>query len=366
MPERNAYRYAEGAALLGVAVAVAALGLAGCNAASRADEAAAQDSAFVKLVNVEVAPIRASDFVGHIRITGEVEALRDVVVSAEESGVIERFYREKGSYLRKGEVLARIDDRLLRSQVKEAESQAALAAERFERYRRLWEEEKIGTEMDFLEAKYQADLEAARLESLRTRLERTRIAAPVSGVFDERYVDEGEMVAPGVPVARIVEVGRVKITGGVPERYAGTVAPGDTARVTLDVLSGRRFPGTLSYVGTAVDPDNRTFPIEVVMDNPDGRVKPHMVADLEIVNQRLPGAIVIPQDAVIRTEDGYQVFVAVERDGAAFAEARTVRLGPSSGDQTVIHEGLREGDRLIVRGHKKVDAGDRLRIVGGA
>jgi membrane fusion protein (multidrug efflux system) len=169
-----------------------------------------------------------------------------------------------------------------------------------------------------------------------------------------------------VPVARIVEVGRVKVTGGVPERYAGTVAPGDTAQVTLDALSGRRFPASLSYVGTAVDSGSRTFPIEVVMDNPDGRVKPHMVANVEIVNQRLPGAIVIPQDAVIRTEDGYQVFVAVERDGIAYAEARAVRLGPISDDRAVVHEGLSDGDRLVVRGQKMVDAGDRLRIVGGA
>jgi RND family efflux transporter MFP subunit len=345
---------------LGAAVALAT----GCGPSSGAGAAAAaQDTAFVKVVNVEVRPVERIDFTSYIRITGEVEALNDVTVSAEESGVIDEFLREKGDFVLKGDPLARIDDRVLRAQVEEAEAQANLAAERFERQRRLWEDEGIGSEMTFLEAKYEAELAAARLASLNARLDRTVIAAPVSGVFDERYVEAGEMVSPGVRVVRIVQVNRVKVTGGVPERFAGSVARGDTARIDFDLFPNRRFEGTIGFVGTTVDPQSRTFRIEVVMENPGRLIKPQMIANVQIADRRLDDAIVVPQASVIRTETGYQVYVAVDQNGTLLAEPRDVVLGPTHNNRTVIEEGLRAGERLIVRGQKMVDPGDRVRIV---
>jgi multidrug efflux pump subunit AcrA (membrane-fusion protein) len=103
-----------------------------------------------------------------------------------------------------------------------------------------------------------------------------------------------------------------------------------------------------------------------VMDNPGRVIKPHMVASVEIANRRLRDVFVVPQDAIQRTEDGYQVFVAVERDGSLYAEDRQVRLGPMYANRVVVEEGLSEGDRLIVRGQQLVDTGNRVRIVNEA
>lgn len=339
----------------------------GCSPSSQAGAAEQEeDGGFVKVVNVEVIPVAATRFTEAVRITGEVEAMHDVTLSAEEAGVVRRFYKEKGEVLRRGEPLAKIDDRVLRAQVEETAAQARLAAERYQRQRKLWEEEKIGTEMNYLEAKYQAELAAARLESLRARLDRTTIVAPITGIFDSRFVEAGEMVSPGTRVARLVAVDDLKVTGGVPERYAGRVTVGDSARIGFDLFPDRQFDGVIRYVGTAIDPDARTFPVEIVMENPGRVVKPQMIANLEIATQRLEGVIVVPQTAVVRTEDGYQVFVAVERGDAFVAESRPVRLGPSARDRTVIREGLSEGDRVIVRGQSMVDPGDRVRIVSPA
>jgi membrane fusion protein (multidrug efflux system) len=346
---------------------VAVLGLAavGCSPSSSASEAeAGQD--YTKTVNVEVAPVARTDFISYVRLTGEVEAMNDVTLSAEESGVIERFFLEKGHFVRVGDPIAKIRDNVLRAQVEEAVAAAELARERYERQRRLWEEEQIGSEIAYLEARYQADLQAARVTLLRERLERTTVSTPISGIFDERYVDAGEMVAPGTPVARVVEVDRVKVTGGVAERFAAAVNPGDTARISFDVLANQPFVGVLGYVGSVVDERNRTFPIEIVLDNPGRVIKPQMVASVEIANDRLRDVLVVPQDAIQRTEGGYQVFVAVERDGNIYAESRPVRLGPMYANRVVIEEGLSEGDRLIVRGQQLVEVGNRVRIVDQA
>ncbi len=332
-----------------------------CSPSSQASEADASE-AFATVVNVEVAGVEVTDFTAYIRLTGEVEALNDVTVSAEESGVVERFFLEKGEYVRVGTPIAKIDDRVLRAQVQEAAAAAQLADERFERQRQLWEDEQIGSEIAYLEAKYQAQLQAARHDFLQTRLDRTMIRAPISGIFDARYVDTGEMVAPGTQVARIVEVDQVKVTGGVPERFADVVHPGDSARITFEVIEGE-LGGLIGYVGSTVDPRNRTFPIEVVIDNPGRVIKPKMVANVLLANRGLRDVVVVPQSTIQRTEDGYEVFVVVERDGGLFAEARPVRVGPSYANSTVVSEGLAVGDRLIVRGHQLVEAGDRVRIV---
>lgn len=349
-------------ALLSLAL-LALAPVAACSPDSQASEVSAEDDAYVKVVNVEVEEIDSVGFTSYIRLTGEIEALEDVVVSAEESGVIQRYFVQKGDYVKRGAPLAKIDDDVLSAQVGEARASAQLAAERYERQRRLWEEEKIGSEIAFLETKYQAELQEARLKMLQARLDRTLIRAPLSGIFDERYAEAGEMVTSGTRVGRIVEVDRLKVNGGVPERFAHSVEVGDTARVTLAVLPGEELVGVIEYVGAAVDQQNRTFPIEVTIENPHRALKPRMVANIEIVDARLAGAVVVPQTAILRTEDGYQVFIVAESDGRLVAQARPVRVGPTHANRTVVNEGLKAGDRVIVRGQQLVEGGNRVKVV---
>ncbi len=138
---------------------------------------------------------------------------------------------------------------------------------------------------------------------------------------------------------------------------------GGSAVLDFDVLPGASIEGTIAFVGAAVDRQNRTFPIEILLENPDGRLKPQMVANVRVATERLQGVIVVPQDVVLRTEDGYQVFVVAEGPDGTLAEARAVALGPSFENEVVVASGLVAGDRLIVTGHQMVDAGDRVREV---
>jgi RND family efflux transporter MFP subunit len=317
-----------------------------------------------RIVNVVVTPVAESEFVDYVRVVGEVEALYDVTLSAEESGPVESFAVPKGSRVDRGELIAKLDDRVLAAQVREARETADLAQETYERQRRLWEEEHIGSEIAFLQSRSAAAAAAARLETLKARLENTEIRAPVAGVFDEKFVEEGEMVAAGTPVARVVSTGQMKITGGVPERFALDIVRGDSVTVTFDVLPGRRFRGRIRYVGTTVDAQNRTIPIEAVLPNPEGLIKSRMVANLEVERRRLRDVVVVSQDLVQRTEDGFQVFVVATVGNAPVALARRVWPGSSYANQVVIDSGLTVGDSLITSGHRLVDDGTRVRIVG--
>ncbi len=343
-------------------ITLAACGTDAANATAEEGDAA---DAYVKIVNVEVREIVSRDFTAYVRITGEAEAKEDVTVSAQEGGVILRFFSQKGKRLGRGAPIAKIDDEILAAQVDEARASAALARERYLRQKQLWEEERIGSEITFLQTRYQADEAAARLKQLEARLSRTTIRAPVAGVLDDRFVETGEIVSPGTPVARVIDTSGLEITGGVPERFGPTIEVGGQAVINFDVLAGRDFEGTIGYVGAAVDARSRTFPIEIVMDNPDGAVKPQMIANVRVATERLTDVVVVPQELVLRTELGYQVYVVGDAEGEPVAEARAVVLGPAFENEVVIESGLAPGELVVTKGHQLVDPGDRLALVGG-
>ncbi len=338
------------------------LGACGSESADASEDAAAA-SEYVKTVNVEASKVEAGAFTVFVRITGEAEAEHDITVSAEEGGRLVRFFTERGDRVGRGAPIAKIDDLILRAQVDEARASAELDRERYLRQKQLWEEEKIGSEITFLQTKAQADQANARLDLLQARLDRTTVRSPVAGIVDDRYVDAGEGVVPGTRIARVIDTRRLKITGGIPERFAPFIEAGGTAIITFDVLQGRPFEGEIRFVGEAIDPGNRTFPIEILMDNPDGAVKPQMIANVRVATERLENVVVIPQEVILRTELGYQVFVVSERDGSPVAEARSVVLGPTFENRAVVESGLEPGDLLVIRGHQQVDAGDHVQVV---
>ncbi len=388
---------AAGLALAAGLVLAAGLALGGCGAqeASESETAAAEEAAGGpgspgRTVNVEVEEVSTSSFTRTVRITGTAEANRDVRVSAEESGVIRELPVDQGARVREGQMVARIDDRVLRAQVEQARAQAELARENWERRKRLYEQDQAISELDYLRARYEAEEASARLRSLEERLARTRIEAPLGGILEERYVEVGTLVSSGTPVARIIDVDPVEIAGGVPERYAPEIETGAPATVRFDVLPDTSFDARLSFVGSSVDPENRTFRVELSLPNPGGVIKPEMVANVEVVRGTLPEAVVVPQGALVRREEGFVAFVvepasgaatgagpgvgaAAEAggkaeaggDGALVARARPVETGASRDGRVVIRSGLEPGDRLVVVGQGQVADGDRVRVVGG-
>lgn len=349
---------------LGLALVLATMA-AGCAAAGedRQSEQSARDNDGRRVINVEVTPVDRGAFTDSIRVAGSVEAYRDVTISADEGGAIRRYLVPRGARVSVGSVIAELDSGVLEAQVAEARAAAALAGEQFERQRRLWQDERIGTEIAFLRAKYDAEMADARLATLASRLERTKVRSPIDGVFDQKFLEAGEYAGVGDPVARVVTTNPIKVTAGIPERYAAFVRRADSARITFDVLPGREFYGRIAFVGTSVNEANRTFPIEVVIRNPEGLVKPQMIADLQVVRQRLDDVIVVPQTAVLRTEDGYQVVLADSADGRPVAKMHAVTVGPSYANQVVIESGLEPGARLITLGQQLVDDGSLIRVV---
>jgi membrane fusion protein (multidrug efflux system) len=326
------------------------------------DESTETDE-FVKIINVEVENLLPTAFEEFIRLTGTVKAEKDVILSAEESGRVVRFFVDKGDAVRRGAPIAKIDDAIMRATVVEAEAESALAAESYERQREVWEEGRIGTELAYLEKKRRAAQAASRLQVLRMRLAHTTVRSPFDGTIEARYIDAGEMASVGAPVVRVLSMNELKVEVGVPERFAPDVRVGTRVHIVFDVLGSVELEGRVRFAGNAVDPENRTFPIEIDLDDPQGVIKPEMITNVRVVRNELENVIVAPQQALRQAEDGFVAYVAVEKEEGAFAEERRLVLGPHYADRVVVEEGLRSGDRLITRGQMLVAEGSRIRIV---
>lgn len=318
-------RRAAGAAVLALAATAIGCGGAGQGApGSGGTEAEASGpSRSGRVVNVEVATVAAVPFTETIRITGTAEANRDVTLSAEESGRIRGLPVEKGSSVVAGQVVARIDDAILAAEAGEARARAELARERHQRQERLFREDRAISEITYLEARYTAEQAAERLASLEERLARTRVRVPFDGVLDDRLVELGSMVSPGSAVARLVDLDPIRVSGGVPERYAPDVEAGTPATVRFDVLPDTTFRARLAYVGATVDRESRTVPVEFTVRNPGRIVKPEMVANIEIVRRELT-------DALVRREEGFAAFVVEEDAEGPVARVRRIEVGAAT------------------------------------
>ena len=356
-------RAGTGMALAALLASTAACSPPGGAAQDGSADTAGASAPAQRVVNVEVLETATEPFDITLVVTGEVRPDRDVTVSSEETGVIRELLVERGTRVAEGQPLARIDDRVLRAQVDQARAEAAIARETWERQRRLWEEEQIGTELAYLQARYTAERADANARMLEARLERTVISAPIDGTVEDRFVEVGTMTSPGTPVARIVDADPLRIMAGVPERYAGEIRAG-TARVSFENMSLGEFTGRISFVGTAVDDQTRTFPVEVRLANTGGRVKPGLVARVYLARGQVASAVLVPRDAVLRSETGYIVYVVEDQAGTPMAQARDVVTGAGDARRVVIEAGLAAGERVIVVGQQQVAHGDVVRITG--
>lgn len=310
-----------------------------------------------KVTNVKVITIEPQTFVDYIEVTGTVNADITATISAEESGVIEDFLKEKGDSVNKGNVVVKLKSKVLQASFDEAKASYLLSEATFKRQANLYRDNVI-SEQKYLEYKYTLEQNKARYENLKAHLDKTKIKSPISGIIDEKLAEIGEFVQPGTPLFKVVKTDIIKISAGVPERYIPDVKIGSPATLTFDVLPNKEFNSKVTFVGPSINKNSRTFPIEIVLNNQGSQFKPEMFVNVKIKTAQLENAVVIPRDAVIETEAGKYVFVAKGN----LTSKRAVQFSGSYNNQVLIRKGLNAGDQLIVVGHRDLVDGERIKI----
>ena len=314
-----------------------------------------------RLVPVETITLERTGFDEIVYLTGTVEALDDALVASETSGRVQSI-RDRGTIVRQGDVIARIDDSIIRSAFDAAKAQYELAEDAFRRQTALHADSIIST-LEYNSALAMRDQARAQLEQVQKQLNDANITAPIAGRIEERFVREGELVGPGVPVVRIVNTDRVKLLAGVPERFAGDIREGSPVNVKFRSYSIDDRRARVTFAGNMINPDTRSYPVEIEISNPQRLLKPEMVADLQILRRVVDDSIIIPRSAIVRDEAGPNVFVLREGNGRQTAQLVSITTGITSGALVQVLDGLQDGDEIVTSGQNVLNQGDRVNIV---
>ncbi|HVY49048.1 MAG TPA: efflux RND transporter periplasmic adaptor subunit, partial [Minicystis sp.] len=299
-----------------------------------------------------------------VRIEGELAPYEAITVFARVNGYVASVPVDRGSRLKKGDVLATIAAPELAAQRAEADAKTAAARSTFEHLRAASKTEGAvaGHDVELAEAAFHA--EAARAASLRDLERYLRITAPFDGVVTERDVHPGALVGPQAgtttPMFRFEQVGALRLTIPVPEQLASVVSEGTTATFSVRAWPGVKFTGTTRRISHAVETRTRAMMVELDVDNEDGRLAPGMFAEVDWPVKRAEPTLFVPASAVVQATD--KTFVARVKDGVV--EAVPVERGASMGADLEVFGALREGDEVARRGSEELQTGVHVAVRG--
>ncbi len=315
-------------------------------------------AAAVKSKDVAVAELKPRAFDYYVQTQGAVEAVDNILVSAKTMGVLSAVFAREGQSVRKGEVLAQIDNSVIVSSINELKSSIELANTVYERQKNLWDQ-KIGTEVQYLQAKNNKESLEKRLATLNEQLEMCRIKSPIDGSVDAVDVKIGQNVAPGMPAFRVVSFEKLKINANISESYVVDIKVGDKVKVTFPDIS-REVDAKVTFVGKTINQLSRTFPVEVSLPAYSD-LRPNMTSILRVIFQTVPDALTVPVNVVQDINNQKVVYIA-EADGSrTVARRKVVEVKGIFGTQAHI-TGLKAGDKIITVGYQGLNDGEVVKF----
>ncbi len=306
----------------------------------------------VSIVEIKTEPIRDVIF-----LPGTTEAWQDVKVAADTAGRIEWIGPREGELINQGDLLIKIDVSALKAAREHAKAQYQLADDLYQRRRRLFERKIIARE-ELDQSATQRKLAATDLEQIKVKYNHGFPRSPINGIINHLYVDAGEFIDTGKPIADIINIERIKINVRVPELDIRFVLQGQKTAVKIDAFPDRTLSGTVDFVSFKADPATKTFLVRTVIENPFADIRPGMIARVAFVRRVIPEALLAPLFALV--DKGGERLLFIEKNGVA--QSRTVVIGVIEGDRVQITSGLNPGDHLIVKGHTEIEDGMRVRV----
>ena len=300
-----------------------------------------------------------------IEFQASIKTRKNVLLFPEFNGILKKIYVREGQKVKKGMLLAHIDDAGLRSQLEQLEIQTALSKTKLERIQRLWDQ-KIGAEINMLEAKTMYASKLKSIAQLKKQIEKTEIRAPFSGTIDEITANTGTNLMPGqTPVMRIVNLDEMYTESNVPERYLKSIKIGTEAIIEIPML-GREYKSTIRQTGSFINPNNRSFRVEAPLVNSDNLTKPNLTSKLKILDYSNQEAILIPIRIIkenAKSESYVYRLKSDQKEGVYLTERVFLKLGKKTQDRVEVLEGLNVGDLIVDEGSSIVENNQRVKTI---
>ena len=318
-----------------------------------------------KLSLVTAMVISPERFEHYLQVQGDVATKQNIVLYPQFSGQLQTLHVSVGDQVKKGALLATLDDNGMAQQLNQLMVQEALAQTTFERQEKLWNQ-NIGSELQYLQAKTQYEAQRSLTQQVSQQLEKSKIVAPFDGTIDAVLAEAGTVVSAGMsPVFRLVNLSNMFLKADVAEGYLNDVVSGKKVLVNFPVL-GLEVPSTIRSVGRYINPDNRTFSIEVDLPNNKAQIKPNLTAQININDYTNDQALLVPQSVISENAAGEQYVYTTLYDqdrNQSLAKKRIVVTGKTEGDFVEILQGIQPGDTVIAEGARSVKDGQPISIL---
>ncbi len=318
---------------------------------------AGQDSS--KVTDVNVLSIKPGQFTNFVDLQGKIDAQDNVTAYPQSPGTITGIYVRAGDHVSRGQVLVQLDDAVLKQNVAQSQAQVQLNSTLYQRQKNLWDQ-KIGTEVQFLQAKTVLDGSQKALAALKQQEAMYTIKSPINGSIDQMDLKLGQVAQPGTTGIRIVNADVLKVKVDVPESYSTSVGTGNMVKIVVPDANDSLMT-KVTFAAKAIDPSSRSFAVEIKLPTRK-TLRPNMTAIIKIADYSKKAAIAIPVKSIQKSEDGDYVFV--NQNGVA--KRKTVKVGVTYGGQSEIISGLAAGDQLITDGASDLEDGDRVKAVQSA
>jgi RND family efflux transporter MFP subunit len=311
---------------------------------------------------VTLTPVNAGVFNHYIDVQGTIDSEENIAVQPGMPGQVTKVNVHEGDMVSAGQVLAEVDNRVIRESISQLQTNVDFAKTAFEKQQRLWNQ-KIGTEIQYLQSKTQFESLQKNLVTLQAQLEMSRIKSPINGMVDAVNIKVGEYAAPGMLGAfRVVNFGKMKVKAKVADSYIGKVKVGNPVSIYLADIKDT-IQAKISFVSRVVNPMTRTFDIEIGLGSTSPDVRPNMMASLKINDENIANAISVLSN-LVQKDASENMYVMIAEGSAAKMKARKklVKTGISSGDRIIVLEGLSGNEQLIEAGYQEVVDGQLISL----
>ena len=311
----------------------------------------------IKAIAVKVTQAADCVFNHYIEVQGTVDGDQNIAVSPQMAGIVTAVYVTEGSFVKKGQVMVELDAMVLKQSLEEVNTQLALATSMFEKQSALWEK-KIGSEVQYLQAKTSKESMEQRANTIREQLKMAKIVSPISGTVESVPLRVGQMASPGMPTStiRVINMNVAKITADVSETYATRIKDGNTALVSFPDL-GKDIETKLNFTSRFIDPTNRTFRIECKISSKDVELRANMIAYIKIKDYTNEKAFCLPVNYVQSNQDGKFIYIAKQNGNTWAAEQRSIKTGMDYNGTIEVLEGLTAGEQIITTGFQNMNPG---------
>lgn len=310
---------------------------------------------------VTTSELKRKNFTRYIEIQGSVQAENTIKVSSETGGRLTMFNLNEGDYVKKGQLIATLDMEGVNKQIAELQTRLSLAKDVYTRQKSLWDQ-NIGSEVQYLQAKNNVEALEKSIETVSFQLTKANVYAPASGTVNMTFTKNGEVTSPGMPLFDILNLGEIKVVSDVPEIYLTSVRKGETVKIKIPAL-GEERTGRVSLIGTAVNPNNRTFKVEIKLANAGKKLIPNLLTSILVRDYSANNAIVLT-DNLIQQDVSGKSYVFIKEKGAEsdIAKKVYVELGETYEGETEIKTGLKGTETIIVEGARGLVENEAIKI----